>query len=559
MSSIIPLSHFSRLSLGSMAPRTRSANQHLVATSLSTDGVPRNVEVDLGFSSQDEASDVSTDDHEHDEDDEEEDDEDEDTRTIVRSSTTRLSYDMSNLDADTRSELRQLFRETPPSEPPSLVLQWCQLSQEQEDEHSRFYAFQLHEVVPRSIRIGSPGSKYRHPRCNCMQDNDKPCRHLIYLLDQINSVTSDQLPNMPVQKIEASGVPAGLGQPFEKISNFHLDLLAGSLHCDVGPPHSKLETNPVRLQETREILESITEQDGDDLSVKDYRNDIFDKSGSNLRDHDIITYNDLTDTVTRMLATNNDFFAYFLKLLPASSIAKDPFHKIQQHVDRVLQGLRDHSQVMSLDSTTFECAEGSQDVPWAAAHIRRAVAQIQHLLQNRDDAPSPAERASAARTLVQILHSVVFDWNCEIPRSSKSAASPTATGTIETNLYQRLIGSSSSPPAISASSSQSFILNTLAQLPEQNQWIETLERIEVHLSGCDAPTIFMRRLREIIVLMRSSRPTAAVTASTLNTAESFKKRASASGNNVSRRTSSLGSKRSSAGGSGREGGAKRAR
>ncbi|PSS03644.1 hypothetical protein BD289DRAFT_449415 [Coniella lustricola] len=555
MSSIKSLPYLSRLSLESMTPRTRFDTNHFETSSLSADDeVPRGFVVDLDAAREHEASDISADDNENDED-EGDDDEDDDDRVIVRSTTTHLTYDISNLDADTQSEVRQLFRKTLPAEPPSLVLQWCQIGQEQEDKDRQFYAFQLHEVVPRSIRIGSPGSKYRRPRCNCMQDDDKPCKHLIFLLDQINFVSSDHLSDMPVHEIQASGVPAGMGQPFDQISNFHLNFLADVLHCDVGSPHSKLETNPVRLQETREILAAIARQDGDDLAVKDYRSDLFDKADLALLNHDIITCDDLTETVTRMLCTNNDFFAYFLQLLPLSSRIKDPFQNIQQHVNRVLQALRDYSQGASSDSTTVS-AEGPRDASWAALHIRLAVSRIQHLLQNRKYAPSLVERASAARTLVQILNSIVFDWNHDITRS-KPVASSIASGANENNLYQCLIGS---PSLIVASSpSHTFILDTLAQLPEQNQWIETLERIEIHLSKCRSPEKFKKRLREIIVLMRSSRPTALSTASTSSVAEVRGMRGSVPTTDVSRRTSSLGSKRSSTSNYEREGGVKRSR
>ncbi|KAF3768909.1 hypothetical protein M406DRAFT_44074 [Cryphonectria parasitica EP155] len=469
----------------------------------------------------------------------EDEDEDEDSSTTVFSPATKINYDISNLDPDTQSEVRQLFRETPASEPPSLVLQWCQLNQEQGNKDSQFYAFQLHEMVPRSIRIGSPGSKYSSPRCNCMQDSDKPCRHLIYLLDQINAISSDQIKDMQVQQLGPSGASTGMGQPFERISNFHLDLLSSSLHCDVGSPDSKTEANPVRLEETREILATVAKSDADDLAIKHYRNDVFEKGGSNLRDHDIITYDDLTKTVAKMLVTNNDFFAYFLKLLPSSSKARDPFRKIQQHIDRVLGALDAYSQqpLSYGKEATTDSAEGPRDVSWATAHVLGAVSRIKGLLQNRDDAPSPSERASAARTLVQILHTIVFDWNRDLPLSTLAPGN---------NLYWRLIGSQSS------AASSAFVLDTLSQLPEQNQWIETLEDIEAQLSTCGPPAGYMRRLRDLIALMRSSRPAATPTRS------GFVKQG-ASRADATRGGSSVGSKRSSGDGSGRQGGAKRAR
>lgn len=580
MSSIVTTSHFSRLSLDeAMAPTTRLHAQRELSRGKE---LLRSLLAQQDSSSDDEASDAST----------EEEDDDEDMRTIVRSPTTKISYDISSLDHDTQSEVRQLFRETPASEPPPLVLQWCQLNQEQQD--GQFYAFQLHEVVPRSIRIGSPTSKYRNPRCNCMSDTDKPCTHLIYLLDQLNYFSSDQLLDEPVQKIEPNGTR--ITQSFEKISNFHLDLLASNLHCSVGSPESNAQISSVRLKEAREILATVAESDADDHAVHHYRSDIFEKQGSILEEHGIVSYSDLTKTVAKMLVTNNDFFAYFLKLLGPTSKARDPFRKIQQHVDRVLEEVDAYSRAQS---TPANATEGPRNIPWAAAHITRAVSTIQYLLQNREDAPSPAERASAARTLVRILHTVVFDWNRHIPTtttttttavgsSSKTTSLPAREPIIPTddtnkdngngnsNLYHCLIGSKTS----SASSTTSFVLDTLAQLPEQNQWIETLEEIEAQLATYAPPAEYMRRLRDLVTLMRSSRPPAAAAAAAAASAvmksdhaadgrvDSAAAAAAAAaggregGGEASpsrRRGGAVGAKRSGGEGSGREGGSKRAR
>ncbi|KAJ4421405.1 hypothetical protein N0V82_003786 [Gnomoniopsis sp. IMI 355080] len=514
-----------------MGPTTRSRRQQLVPPGQSE--IPRSVPVAPDSSSDDDVgSDASM---------EGDEDEDEDTRTVVSSPYTMINYDISNLDPETQSDVRQLFRETPASEPPPLVLQWCQFNQDQED--NQFYAFQLHEVVPRSIRIGSLTSKYREARCNCMGDSPKPCKHLIYLLDLLNRIAGDKILDEPVQKLRPDGASTQMDRPFEKIATFHLDLLASNLHCDVGSPESHANVNPVRLEETRELLAAVGDSDADDYAVKHFRPDIFEDRNSLLQQHDIITGDDLTKTVARMLMTNNDFFAYFLKLLGPTSKARDGFRSIQRHVDRVLRELDAYYRKSTSEQTEVaNSVEGPRDVAWAATHIIRAVTTIQYLLQNREDAPSPAERASAARTLVQILYTVVFEWNRDITTSgtatgggggggsSSSSRMTPVPGSINNNLYLRLMESQTTP------TSTSFILGSLAHLPEQNQWIETLEDIEARLTTYAPPTAFMIQLRNLIALMRSSRPQAA-----------------------GQRSSAAGSKRSGDEGTGRQGGPKRAR
>lgn len=466
--------------------------------------------------SDDEASDASM---------EEEEEDDDDDEMVVRSPTTNIRYDISSLDPETQAGVRQLFRDSPAEEAPELVLQWCQSVQEQQD--GQFYAFQMHEVVRTScaVRIGSAQSRYRKPRCNCMGDSDKPCKHLIFLLDQLTHHTSDQLvPDEPV-RLGPDGNGTGGESLFESVSSFHLDLLASKMHSGVGSPDSRPAVNPVRLQETREILVSIVDPDMDDYAVKEYRPDIFEDPDTTFENNDIISYNDLTRTVANMLMTNNEFFAYFLRLLGPDSRAGNPFRKIQQHVDRVLGELDAYAR-----GAPARAAEGPRDVPWAAAHITRAVSAIQSLLQNRTDAPSPTERAAAARALVRILHVVVLDWNRDVfhPAPPTTTTTPTPTASTsrralpasalqqpatpatpppppppqaadDRNLYQRLIGSQTRTRS-------AFVVDVLAQLPEQNQWIETLEEIEGRLGAYGPPAGYVSRLRDLIALMRSSRP-----------------------------------------------------
>lgn len=531
MSFIVPTSRFSRLLLDSMAPTTRSQSRGDASPADPMQGSYLDLDSDGEF------SDASI-----------EDDDDEDTRTIVCSPATRISYDISNLDPETRSEIRQLFPYTSTGDPPQMVLQWCQLNQEQHDGQN--YAFQLTETVPRSVRIGSSTSRYAKPTCNCMEDSEKPCRHLMYILDQLDYLTSNSLLDERVRSLGPQGYSSEMSQPFERISKYHLDLLASNLHCDVGSPESNTQPNAVRLQETQEILATIAKSDDDEYAVKHYRPDLFDHHGSILKEKGIISYDDLTSTVAKMLITNNDFFAYFLKLLEPNSIARDPFRKIQQHVDRVLGELDKYSRGPGAQASTVE---GPRDVPWAAAHITRAVCTIQYLLQKRADAPSSAERASAARTLIRILYVIVSEWNRNIQQPSTLRTPSSSSFLSDQNLYQTLIGSRTDTP-------RTFVLDTLVQLPEQNQWIETLEEIESRLldGTYGPPATFMRRLRDLISLMRGNRGSTSAVGGT--TEEGGGSRDAAGGGHV-RDAGLTGSKRSGGGGggSGRTGGPKRAR
>lgn len=526
MSSSAPISKFSRLSLESMPPTTRSQSQRE-----SNSGQDSDQESD--------GSDASVDD-----------DDGQEAPVVIRSPTTDISYDISNLDRETQKGVRQLFRTKPGQEPSEFVLQWCR-SHVENDSH--FYAFEMLETVRvhRSIRVGSPKSQYRKPKCFCMGDSERPCKHLIYLLDQVNYHTAGHESGSP-EHLGPDGYPTEMGHPFERISDFHLDQLATSLRCNIRSPDSTSEVNPAHLQEVREILASVEDPNLDDYTCDRFRPDIFDNPQAVPEEDALISYEDLTHTVANMLMTNKEFFAYFWRLLEPSSKARDPFRKIQQRVDRVLGNLDAFSRDPSGASMSKSATEGNPDVPWAAAHIERAVSTIQALLQNRSDAPSsPIERASAARTLVGILHVIVLHWNREVTYSPASTTStdspvtasslPTQTATAptlnESNLYHRLIGGQTH-------GSSAFVIDVLAQLPEQNQWIETLEEIEDHLGAYAPPAWYMGRLRDLILRMRSIRPAPTPDAHT-------------SGPSRRGGGNTAGNKRSRGGGNGREGGAKR--
>ena len=500
-----PATGFSKLSLEGMPPTTRSQSQQQSSVPGGTPaGAPGS---DSDSDNGSEISDSSM---------------EEDTPMVVRSPSTDLVYNISSLQPQTQELVRQLFHETPAEEPPQIVLQWCQLSQEEQGSH--FYAFQMHEIVPRSIRIGAPDSKYPTPRCNCMRDSSQPCKHLIALLDEINYHTLDQVPDRELI-LTPTGLAAEAGNPFEKISNFHLNILADCLHCDVGSPESKTQPNPRRIQESREILAAVAEIDSDA-----YRPDLFETTAL-LGDHGIITRTDLERTVVQMLLANNEFFAYFLKLLDTTDAARDPFHKLEQRVDRVLSALKSISSTSPSDNPPT-APEGPATVSWAASHLLSVSRTIAALLQ-RPDRPALAwERASAARTLVRILRAVVTEHTAD----AHGGATPE-----ERNLYARLIGNRDT----------GFAVDALALLPEQNQFIDELETIEETLGVHGAQGGYLRKLRAVIARLRSNRGTragAGAGSSVVPTA----------GPSRSESSRAAGSKRS-VGGNGREGGAKRAR
>jgi len=409
---------------------------------------------------------------------------DEDYDGPVRSPTTNLFYNLDNLDEETEEVIRELFRQPAQEETPQIVLEWCGFSNDPD-----IYAFQLQEVVPRTIRIGSPTSRIPQPRCNCMEEDSRPCRHVIWLMDQLAKQTVlDHDPDEELD-MDGQGFPKQLGSPHARISDLHIDVLADSLHCDFGPSEEYSEPNPHRVREVREILAAIAGTAYED-SVDEYRPDLFDTPPL-IRSDDILTRGELEYTLLRLLLSNNEFFALFLKLLAPHDKVRDPYRKLQQRVERVLASLNAYSSSFAHPAAATAAAagtagdsEGPRNVAWAARHILAVVGHIEMLLV-RGQPPAAWERTSAARALVWILKTVVLEHN----RDAHPGASQD-----DRNLYQRLVGNPREGPA--------FVVDALRFLPDQNQYIDELEYVRDAVQVAGYQEGFMRKLEDLIRKLR---------------------------------------------------------
>ncbi|CAK7220426.1 hypothetical protein SEUCBS140593_004231 [Sporothrix eucalyptigena] len=571
----------------------------------------------------DEDGSLSEEENDDDEDDEDEDEDEDEDDGPVRSPLTDLFYNVENLDDETQELVRELFRAPAAEETPPMVIEWCGISNDPD-----VFAFQLQEVVPRTIRIGSPTSRIPRPSCNCTGNANTPCRHLVWLMDQIAKQTlHDHPPDVPLVLDGATGFPREIGSDaYARIADFHIDILANTLHCGAGPPSGR--PNLHRVRESREILAGLYGVQDDD-AVDAYAPEIFDqdnvalesllwstagdggsdedsdeegsedggdrmdednneasrsdkgkgvketasgkaKSGSQSSSSDVgdeggariqrtteksagraagqqtvrdlVERGDLQRTVLRMLVSNDEFFAMFLKLLKPSDKARDPFRKIQQRVEAVLDALlavrpksqqqqqqqRRQSQLLmpppdprtrrvapavagSAAATppltpiitvtaaappSLEEDSGSDvTVAWAARHVQNAVSQI-HLLLQRQLPHPPGEwaRRSAGRALVWILHALVFFHN----RDAHGGATQD-----DRNLYQRLVGNSDGKGQ-GGQGQGFFVLDVLEPLHEQVQLRSQLKRIRrrIQVNGYREP--YMRRLDDILEKMNTA-------------------------------------------------------
>ncbi|KAF5006615.1 hypothetical protein FDECE_7010 [Fusarium decemcellulare] len=442
-----PVSRFSKLSLESMRPETRSRAR---AESLASQQQPYNDESSSDSALDSDSSDLDDDSSEY----------DDDEPSVVRS-PTRLTYLVDHLPEATQDVVRDTFKE-----PPKIALQKCRRIDDT-------YAFQMTELVTRSIRIRAPEDGVSNLSCSCQHDKE-PCQHLLWLLDQIVKQTLyDQDLSKPL-KMNQHGYAEEMGDPFQKISNHHLDILADGLHCRTVTPDSEYANEPDvhRAQEAREILSSVF-----DVNPEDFRPDIFDRLSLGKK---IVKRHDLEQTIFRMLLDNHHFFHYFRSLSRPTDPINDPFHRLTQRIDRVLRDLDAFSAAPSTDS------ESPRDVPWAASHVLGCTRRMRHEIYSRDHPLSAREALSAARSLVHILDSVV---------SRNLDQGQAHARRVDRNLYLRLIGDRD----------QDFILGVLGLIPEAaSQFLHNLEAILDRIEVYGAPAGYVERFRAMLGRLRAS-------------------------------------------------------
>ena len=394
---------------------------------------------------------------------------DEDTESTVRS-PTRLKYNVERLSPHTRKLVRSLWGETF-EEPPEISLQWCDRMLDA-DGNIDFYAFQMHEVVPRSVRIGSPKSQYSEPQCQC--GATKPCKHLIWLSDCIAQQALHDHNPQEALTLNEQGYPDELGQPFRCISDMRLDVLADSLHCEVGHPLARSGPSPQRVADAHSIIASIA--DADDHLFDSYRSDLT--SGS-FDSRTLVHHKDAEATLFSLLVPSHRLSAWLRSRLRSSDPACSSFRQIESRARRVFWDLDAFLAASSTDVKPAAVGEGPCDVSWAATSLTRCVRQIHNLVARAEVPLPPAERASAARALVRILRGVVDRQN------SQNGGS----------LYARLIGDRD----------EGFLTDSLELLADQSQFIDEIEDIMSDVGVRGAAASWVARMEAVVASMRANR------------------------------------------------------
>lgn len=414
-------------------------------------------------------------------------DEDEDTGNIV-SSPTGLKYNITNLPRKTQRVVREIFNQQVTATPPQISLELCGIKEDDSEDDGVFYAFQMHEVVPCSVRLGSRHSKrFSTPRCECPDAryrDERPCKHLIWLFDRISKeILFDHDPEDEFTLTEY-GYAQELGDPFQQISKIRLDVLADSIHCDIAAPNC--DTAPpsrARMREAREMVAAVAGIDRGEL--EHYRTDLE----TSYNNTTLIRRGDIEATLFSLLLASHSLTAWVRQELQPPEPVIDPFRALHQRALRVISELDAYSSSLQ-DPSTIQArriegkeAEGPRNVAWAATQIRLCVRRIEKLVSRGANPLAAWERASAARALVGILKAVVHH-NVESHGGSTQN---------ERNLFMLLVGNQDT----------GFVFSALDMLVDQSQFIEELEDIMDFLGRFGAPASYASNMRGLITRMRS--------------------------------------------------------
>lgn len=290
---------------------------------------------------------------------------DDDAGDCVSSKSTGFRYNIGHLSPKTQKVVRGLFND---QETPQIYLESCGVREEDSQDSKAFYAFQMQEIVPCSVRIGCRSStQWSVPKCTCADARyrrKRPCKHLVWLFDRISKqVLVDDDPDSALTMAEL-GYPEELGDPFYQISNLRLDILADGLHCDTTTPNSDTTPNRSRIREAREMVATLSGIQPREVDT--FRLDLE----TSYRSNTLIRHGDLEATLFSLLLASHSLAAYVRGALKPPDPAVDPFRALHQHALRIISELDAYTSSLHdpdlAAARRFEGkeAEGPRDVGW---------------------------------------------------------------------------------------------------------------------------------------------------------------------------------------------------
>ncbi|KAJ8124545.1 hypothetical protein O1611_g9095 [Lasiodiplodia mahajangana] len=399
-----------------------------------------------------------------------------DETTGIASFPSGTRYSVHDLDPGTKDAIVKAL-----STPSKLTLRGCA-------PRGQGYVFLISETIDYHVRAPYGVGPFEGPSCSCRQDErsvglQHPCRHTLWLCDQILS----QLVPLPRDPYtwRIDGYTTKHGNVCDFISDFHFDVLADSLRCDIMAGES-LKPRPCRIRTAREILAAIS---GD--PVDNYRPDLTGEAVGK----GVVKEGDLEETVFRMLLENDSLFSYFLTSMRKHEPLNPRFRRFRDRAKAALDAFDSY-----IEASDPERAELSKNPQWCYKTFKDVLEQIKSIIVNFGRELDESDRRAAADTLVYILDQVVSrNEDHDTVRDSGDGGNRDeryVKSERKINLYNELV----------VDSSHNFILDILEELsPESiNPLLPDLSRIEQAVAATSVSRSYLDKLRGITTRLRSA-------------------------------------------------------
>ncbi|KAI0409587.1 hypothetical protein F4802DRAFT_593228 [Xylaria palmicola] len=401
-----------------------------------------------------------------------------DETTGVATFPSGMKYSIGGLDPGTKEAVVKTLNTSS-----KLALRGC-------SPRGQGYVFLLSETIEYHVRAPYGSNPFSSPSCSCQQDErsvglQHPCRHTLWLCDQILSQLVPLNPDPYTWRID--GYTTKHGNVCDFIADYHFDVLADSLGCDIMAGES-VKPRPNRVQTAREVLATLSGN-----PVENYRPDLV----GDTRGKSVLKEGDLEETIFRMLLENDSFFTYFLAAMRGHGPLNPRFLRFRDRANAALDAFDKY-----IKASGPERARLSKDPGWCYRTLKDISAQIKSIIRYSENELDDIDRRAAAQTLVYILDQVV----------SRNVNHYVERDTIETGRHG--VGQSKDTRKINLCdelvlvSNDNFILDSLSELHPAfvDHLLPDLDRIEQAMADTNIPKSYLDKIRRIILFLR--RPSA---------------------------------------------------
>jgi len=393
-----------------------------------------------------------------------------DETTGIATFPSGTRYSVNGLDTGTREAVIKALNTSS-----KLVLRGC-AAREQD------YVFLISETIEYHVRTPYGRGLYGGPSCSCRQDErsvglQHPCRHTLWLCDQILSHLVP-LPSHPYAW-DIDGFPQDKGDVCSFISDYHFDVLADSLRCDIMAGEA-LKPRPRRIQTAREILATLSE-----TPVDRYRPDLTGESDGKR----VVKEGDLEGTIFRMLLRNDSMIAYFLASMRNHEPLNPRFRHFRDRADTAVNAFDKYVNASDPERATL-----SKDPQWCYTTLKDVCEQVKSVIIYSDRELDDHDRRAAANTLVYILGQVVC-------RNEEHRATHDGGSNQSHNRGQPgLVRTFSLCRALIIEPNHNFILDVLDEFPLEfiGHLLPELIRIEQMARNTNIPWTYVKKLGDII-------------------------------------------------------------